>query len=62
MLPANYPFTAANDGTHTFTVVFKTAGTQAMPAPLRQRTEERITRLRGIIDAHRAGRPRTEAP
>ncbi len=32
MLPANYPFTAANDGTHTFTVVFKTAGTQAITA------------------------------
>jgi integrase len=39
-----------------------TAGTPAMPAPLRQRTGERITRLRATIDAHEAGRPRAEAP
>ena len=32
MLPANYTFTAADDGTHTFTVTFKTAGTQAITA------------------------------
>jgi hypothetical protein len=38
------------------------AGTQAMPAPLRLRTEERIARLQGVIDAHEASRPRTEAP
>ena len=29
-LPANYTFTAANKGTQTFTVVFKTAGTQTI--------------------------------
>ena len=32
VLPANYPFTAANDGTHTFTVTFKTSGSQAITA------------------------------
>jgi integrase len=37
------------------------AGAQAMPAPLRQRTEERIARLQAVIDAHEASRPGTEA-
>ena len=32
VLPGNYTFTAANAGTHTFTVTFKTAGTQAITA------------------------------
>jgi hypothetical protein len=32
VLPVNYTFTAANAGTHTFTVTFKTAGTQAITA------------------------------
>ncbi len=32
VLPANYPFTAANNGTHTFTVTFKTAGREAITA------------------------------
>ncbi len=32
VLPASFPFTAANDGTHTFTVTFKTAGSQAITA------------------------------
>ena len=32
VLPANYTFTAANDGTHTFTVTFKTAGIEAITA------------------------------
>ncbi len=32
VLPANYHFAAANDGTHTFTVTFKTAGSQAITA------------------------------
>ncbi len=31
-LPANYTFTAANDGTDTFTVTLKTAGTQSITA------------------------------
>jgi outer membrane protein assembly factor BamB len=31
-LPANYTFTAANAGTHTFSVTLKTAGTQAVRA------------------------------
>ena len=31
-LPANYTFTAANDGTHTFSVTLKTAGTQSITA------------------------------
>ncbi len=31
-LPASYTFTAANAGTHTFTVTFKTAGDQAITA------------------------------
>jgi hypothetical protein len=30
VLPANYTFKASDDGTHTFTVVFKTAGTQSL--------------------------------
>ena len=38
------------------------AGMLAMPAPLRQRTEERVSRLRGSIDAHEAARPRTVTP
>ena len=32
VLPASYTFTAADAGTHTFTVTFKTAGTQAITA------------------------------
>jgi hypothetical protein len=32
LLPANYKFTAANAGTHTFSVTLKTAGTQAVRA------------------------------
>jgi hypothetical protein len=32
VLPANYTFTAANAGTHTFSVTLKTAGTQAVRA------------------------------
>ena len=32
VLPASYTFTAANAGTHTFTVTFKTAGDQAITA------------------------------
>ncbi len=32
VLPADYTFTAANDGTDTFTVTFKTAGSQAITA------------------------------
>ncbi len=32
MLPANYTFTAANDGTHKFNVTFKTAGIEAITA------------------------------
>jgi hypothetical protein len=32
LLPANYTFTAANAGTHTFSVTLKTAGTQAVRA------------------------------
>jgi len=31
-LPANYPFTAADHGTHTFTVTLKTAGSQSITA------------------------------
>ena len=31
-LPANYTFTAADDGTHTFTVTLKTAGSQSITA------------------------------
>jgi hypothetical protein len=31
-LPANFTFTAANHGTYTFTVTFKTAGTQSVTA------------------------------
>jgi hypothetical protein len=38
------------------------AAAPAMPAPLRQRTGERITRLRTIIAAHETARPRAEAP
>ena len=32
VLPASYTFTAADDGTYTFTVTFKTAGTQSITA------------------------------
>jgi len=32
VLPADYTFTAADDGTHTFTAQFKTAGTQSITA------------------------------
>jgi hypothetical protein len=32
ILPAGYTFTAANAGTHTFSVTLKTAGTQAIRA------------------------------
>ena len=32
VLPANFPFTAADDGQYTFTVTFKTAGTQSITA------------------------------
>ena len=32
VLPASYPFTASNAGTHTFTVTFKTAGPQSITA------------------------------
>ena len=32
ILPANYTFTAANAGTHTFSVTLKTAGTQSITA------------------------------
>ena len=32
MLPASYTFTAGDEGTHTFTVTFKTAGTQSITA------------------------------
>ena len=32
VLPANYHFAAANDGTHTFAVTFKTAGSQSITA------------------------------
>jgi mannuronan 5-epimerase len=31
-LPADYTFTASNDGTHTFSATFKTAGTQSLTA------------------------------
>ena len=31
-LPANYTFTAADDGSHTFTITLKTAGSQAITA------------------------------
>ena len=30
ILPANYTFTAGNDGVHTFTITLKTAGTQSL--------------------------------
>ena len=32
ILPANYTFTAADNGVHTFTVTFKTAGSQSLTA------------------------------
>ncbi|HEV2520948.1 MAG TPA: choice-of-anchor D domain-containing protein, partial [Candidatus Acidoferrales bacterium] len=32
VLPANYTFTAADNGTHTFSATFKTAGTQSLTA------------------------------
>jgi hypothetical protein len=47
LLPANYTFTAANAGTHTFSVTLKTAGTQAVRA--RDTVTATITGLQGGI-------------
>ena len=65
VLPASYTFTAANDGTHTFTVTFKTAGSQAITATNTANsaivgTEEnhhRPVRRRQVTESHRLPDP-----
>jgi C1A family cysteine protease len=47
LLPANYTFTAANAGTHTFSVTLKSVGTQAVRA--RDTVTATITGLQGGI-------------
>ena len=48
VLPADYTFTAANAGTHTFSVTLNTAGTQAVRA--RDTVTSTITGLQtGIV-------------
>ncbi len=66
VLPADYTFTAADDGIHTFSVTFKTAGTQAITAtdsanPAIAGTEDNITVAPGAAQSLRVtGFPTTD--
>ena len=64
VLPANYPFTAANDGTQTFTVKFKTAGPQAItatdtatPSHHRHQRNHRFRPPPPVAEGHRLSQP-----
>jgi hypothetical protein len=48
ILPANYTFTAADAGTHTFTIVFETAGSQSVTATDTSKTKVKGTKS-GIL-------------
>ena len=68
VLPGNYTFTAANHGTHTFTVTLKTAGAQAITAtdtvnPAIIGTEENFTVTPATAQSLKVtGFPTTDTP
>jgi hypothetical protein len=57
ILPADYTFTAADNGVHTFTVTFKTAGTQSLTST--DKATSSITGSKGNITVSGAAAPRS---